>query len=77
MLKSANVNRSFLGRIKITSAYAKVTGWTNHAAGEAERIVRQDRLGRTIIIPVRDRGDEGFDIQLRGTGFLARCIDAF
>lgn len=62
MLKPADVDGTFLGRIKIASAHAKVAGRANHAAGETKRIVRQDRLGSAIVILVGDRSDERLDV---------------
>lgn len=74
MLKSADVDGSFLSRVEIASAHAEIAGRANHAAGETERIVREDRLRRAIVILVGDRSDERLDVQLRGAGLLAGCI---
>lgn len=76
MLKSADVDRSFFGCIEIASAHAKIAGRANHAAGETERIIRENRPRRAIIILVGDGSDKRLDVQLGGTGFLARRIDA-
>lgn len=77
MLKTADINRPFLGRVKIASAHAKVAGRANHAASKTEWIVRENRFGRTIVILVGDGGDERLDVQLRRAGLLARRVDAF
>lgn len=77
MLQPSDVDGPFLRRVKIASAHAKIAGRAHHAAGKTEGIVGKDSLGGAIKILVRDRRDEGFNVQLRGAGFLARCISAF
>lgn len=76
MLKTADVDGSFLSRVEIASTHTKVAGRANHAAGETEWIVRENRFGRAIVILIGDGGDEGLDIQLRRAGLLARRVGA-
>lgn len=76
LLQAANVDGARLGGLQIAAADAQITGGTDHAAGQAERIVREDGLGGAIEILVGNGRDEALDVQLRGTGLLAGRIGA-
>lgn len=76
LLQATDVDGSLFGGKQIASSDAKIAGRANHAASEAKRIVRKYGLGSAIIILVRYRSYERFDVQLRGTRFLTGSIGA-
>lgn len=77
LLQAANVDGTRLGGLQIATAHTEIAGGTDHAAGQSQWIVREDCLGGTIEILVGNARDEALDVQLRGTGLLARRIGAF
>lgn len=50
VLQAADVDRPLLGGVQIAAAHAQVRGRADHAAGEAQRIVRQDGLGGAVVV---------------------------
>lgn len=62
MLQSANIDRSLFAGLQIASPHTQIAGGAHHATGQTQRIVREDGLGRTVIVLVGDTGDEALDI---------------
>lgn len=50
LLKSSNVDGSFLRRLKVASAHAQVAGRANHSAGQSQGIVGEYRFGRPVVV---------------------------
>lgn len=67
VLQSANVDRPLFAGLQITSTHTQIAGGAHHATSQTQRIVREDGLGRTVIVFVGNTGDEALDIQLGGT----------
>lgn len=74
LLQSSNINWSLFRRLQITSTDTQIRGRTNHATSQTQRVVGKNGLSRSIIVFVRNAGDETLHIQLSWTGFLARSI---
>eukprot|EP00162_Nutomonas_longa_P013024 comp21380_c0_seq1/m.46109 comp21380_c0_seq1/g.46109 ORF comp21380_c0_seq1/g.46109 comp21380_c0_seq1/m.46109 type:complete len:938 (+) comp21380_c0_seq1:129-2942(+) len=52
LLQTTNVDWAFLGGGKVAAAHAQVAGRTHHAAGQAVRVVAEDRLGSSVVVLV-------------------------
>ncbi len=48
-----------------------------HSASEPERVVREDRFGRSVVVLGGDTSDETFYVQLSRARLLARSVGTF
>ncbi len=76
MLEPADVDGALLAGRQVAPAHAQVRRGTHHAAGEAQRVVGQDGLGRAVVVLGGDAADEALDVELRGARLLARGVRA-
>ncbi len=77
VLEAADVDRALLAGLEVASTDAEVRGRADHAASEAEGVVREDGSCSTIVVLGRDTPDERLDVELGGAGLLAGGVGAF
>ena len=76
LLQPANVDGAALRGCHVAAPGAQVGRGAHHAAREPQRVVRQDLLGRSVVVLVADGRDERLDVDLRGAAALARRVHA-
>ena len=55
LLQTAYVDGPLLTGVQVTASNTEVAGRTHHAARQAQRVVREYRLGRTIVVLARTK----------------------
>jgi hypothetical protein len=77
VLETPNIDGALLAGLQIAASDTEVGRGADHAAGQAQRVVGQDGLGRPVVVLGRDTANEGLDIQLGRTRLLARGVGTF
>lgn len=61
----------------VTGGGAELADGAQTSAGKAERVIRENGLGSSVVILVLNLVDEGSDIDPHGTSLLTWTIGAF